>query len=260
MLSKDKKTLFFASNKKPGLFTNKTIEDKNYGGVDLFMVRKLPNGKWAKAQNLGNKVNTEYDEGFPNLSYDNKTLYFCSKGHGGMGGFDLFKSKWDPENNEWSETKNLGYPINTPEDNRTISFTKDGNHAYISKLRKKGIGELDIYKMTYLDKVNLPAIFKVRIQNPDYSTSKDSAKKDSLNPYINKGTISVFDKSGEELKGTYRPNKLNSSFTIALKPGKYILEAEVKNFQKYKEKFQVNRHHSRKTKVNKLIKMTPKNE
>ena len=137
-ISAEGNTLFFASHRDGGI-----------GGKDIYMTRKLPNGDWALPQNLGENINTKYDEDFPNLFYDGTTLYFSSKGHNSMGGYDYFKSTWDHETNEWSKAENLGYPLNTPRDNLCISFTEDKRHAYISSWRKDSKGFQDIYKVTF---------------------------------------------------------------------------------------------------------------
>ena len=101
-LSPDGNTLFFASEREGG-----------QGGTDLFMVRKLPNGKWSMASNLGGVVNTIWGEDFPYMAPDGKTLYFSSEGHNSMGGYDLFYTIWNQENNTWSTPKNLGFPLNS---------------------------------------------------------------------------------------------------------------------------------------------------
>ncbi len=130
--------LFYNSNASDGL-----------GGFDIYMARKLPNGQFATPINLGSNINTKYDEDYPVVSSDGTTLYFASKGHSNMGGYDLFKSTWNPEESKWGPAINLGYPINTPDDNLTISFDAKGQHAYIAAVREKGLGDLDIYRLTF---------------------------------------------------------------------------------------------------------------
>ncbi len=115
------------------------------------MAFKLPTGEWSKAVNLGDTINTEFDEDFPQIAPDGKTLYFASTGHVGMGGFDLFKCTWDNKTNTFSKPLNIGYPINTPDDNKTISFSKSGRYAYMHDARDGGFGDLDVYKVTFLD-------------------------------------------------------------------------------------------------------------
>lgn len=130
--------LFFNSDKSGGL-----------GGMDIYMARKLPTGQWAIPINLGPNINTKFDEEYPVITADGKTLYFASKGHSSMGGLDIFKSIWNDEKKEWGPAINLGYPINTPDDNMTISFTSTGRHAYVSSVREGGFGNLDIYRITF---------------------------------------------------------------------------------------------------------------
>lgn len=137
-LSPDGNTLYFASDKRGGR-----------GGLDLYYAKKDASGAWMAAQPLSDLINTPYDENFPSLSPDGKILYFASKGHPGLGEYDLFQTSYSEEFKTWSTPRNLGPPINTPLDNTTISFTGDGSTAYISAKRKEGIGKLDIYKVTF---------------------------------------------------------------------------------------------------------------
>lgn len=139
-ITPDKNAIFFAS-KRPG----------GKGKSDLWMAFKLPTGAWSEAVNLGDSINTEFDEDFPQIAPDGKTLYFSSTGHYGMGGYDLFKTTWDNKTNKFSKPVNIGYPINTPDDNKTISFSKSGRYAYMHDAREGGYGDLDVYKVTFLD-------------------------------------------------------------------------------------------------------------
>lgn len=126
-------------------------EKVGFGGTDIFMSFRLPNGDWGDPINLGPQINTPYDEDFPNLSADGKILYFCSKGHNSMGGFDVFKSVWDEKNKRWGRPQNLGYPVNTTDDNFTFSAPRNGRHGYLSQLRPEGLGDLDVYMVTFED-------------------------------------------------------------------------------------------------------------
>lgn len=140
VMSPDKRYIIIAS-KRPG----------GFGGKDLYISKKLPNDSWSEPRNLGPTINTEYDEDFPSFSPCGTKLYFASKGHQGMGGYDLFKSDTDLASSTFSTPENLKYPINTPDDNKTISFTRSGRYAYIADLRKGGHGNLDIYKVIFHD-------------------------------------------------------------------------------------------------------------
>lgn len=136
-ISADEKTLYFSSNRPGG-----------YGGLDIYRATKDARGEWANVKNMGPKINTEYDDDGPFIDYDGKTLYFSSKGRKGMGGFDIYKSVFNEATNEWSEPENLGYPINTPDNDIYFVSTKDGKRAYYSSVREDGLGYDDIFLIT----------------------------------------------------------------------------------------------------------------
>jgi outer membrane protein OmpA-like peptidoglycan-associated protein len=136
-LSKDEMTLYFSSNRPGG-----------FGGLDIYRATKDEKGNWSNVRNLGPKVNTDLDEDGPFIDYDGVTLYFSSKGKKGMGGFDVFKATYDPDGAEWSDPVNLGYPINTPDDDIYFVTSKDSKRAYYSSVREDGMGYTDIYMIT----------------------------------------------------------------------------------------------------------------
>ncbi len=136
-ISKDGKTLYFSSNRPGGL-----------GGTDIYQATKDAKGEWANVKNLGPKINTPFDEEGPFIDYDMVTLYFSSKGHKNMGSYDIFRSVFDPKKNQWSEPENLGYPINTPDDDIFYITSSDGKRAYYSSVREDGLGYTDIYIIT----------------------------------------------------------------------------------------------------------------
>ena len=82
-------------------------------GKDLFLMRKLPNKTWTDPINLGDLINTPGDEDFPYVTPDGKILYFCSTKHGSMGGYDIYKSKWNERKDKWDAPVNMGAPINS---------------------------------------------------------------------------------------------------------------------------------------------------
>lgn len=136
-ISKDGKTLYFSSNRPNGL-----------GGTDLYKATKDSKGEWANVKNLGPKINTVFDEEGPFIDYDLATLYFSSKGHKNMGGYDIFRAAYDESTDEWTEPENLGYPINTPDDDIFYMTSSDGKRAYYSSVREDGLGYTDIYLIT----------------------------------------------------------------------------------------------------------------
>lgn len=132
-------------------FSRTPLADPGFGGTDIYRSHKLPNGTWSEPVNLGPTINTQYDEEFPYISGDGKVLYFASKGHNSMGGYDVFRSEWDDKMKRWSRPQNLGYPINNTQDNFTFSRAAHGRHGYLSALRPGGLGDLDLYRVIFND-------------------------------------------------------------------------------------------------------------
>jgi outer membrane protein OmpA-like peptidoglycan-associated protein len=135
-LSIDEKTLYFVSEREGG-----------YGGKDIYKSEKQNDGSWGEPHNLGPAINSEYDEDAPYIDPQNKILYFSSEAHGSMGGFDIFKSKF--ENNSWSKPENLGYPVNSGADDIFYVYNSAKNVAYFSSIREDGIGNYDLYIADY---------------------------------------------------------------------------------------------------------------
>ncbi|MFQ5334493.1 MAG: hypothetical protein ACE5DN_00300, partial [Flavobacteriales bacterium] len=133
-MTSDEKTLFITSNRKGG-----------FGGRDIWKSEKQEDGSWGPVQNLGQLINTIYDEDAPFVSPDGKTLYFSSNGHKTMGGYDIFASKWDSVNAQWSEPVNLGAPINTPADDIYYITDEREEDGYYASSMQGGYGDMDIY-------------------------------------------------------------------------------------------------------------------
>lgn len=177
-----------------------------YGGKDIWMVKKLPNGEWAEPQNLGEPINSEYDEESPYLHPDGKTLYFSSKGHKVMGGYDIFKSNLQADLT-WSAPENMGYPINTVVDDLFFTPTVNGKRAYFSSYRSDGIGEYDIYRMNLVSEEEADlAVYKGIVKDTEGNVVKDVV-------------ISIFDENMDDKYGIYRPNELSGRFLFVLQPG-----------------------------------------
>lgn len=132
-LSPDKRDLYFASSQLGG-----------YGGKDIWVSHRLPSGKWGRPVNLGPTVNTDGDESCPFMHADNQTLYFNSNGHLGYGMTDLFLTR-KLNDSTWSEPENLGYPINTIDDEGSLIIAADGKTAYYASERPDTRGGLDLY-------------------------------------------------------------------------------------------------------------------
>ncbi|MEO5593885.1 MAG: OmpA family protein [Chitinophagaceae bacterium] len=132
-LSPDKRDLYFASRRFGG-----------YGGSDIYVSHLLPGGHWSDPENMGPEINTIGDESCPFIHADNQTLYFTSNGHPGYGGDDLFLVR-KVAKGKWSAPKNLGYPINTIENEGSLIITADGTIAYYASDRSDTRGGLDLY-------------------------------------------------------------------------------------------------------------------
>ncbi len=135
-ITADGTKLFFSSNRPGG-----------YGGTDIYMCTKSAKGKWANPQNLGKLVNSDMDEDGVFVSASGKHLYFSSNGHAGMGDLDIYRSTYNAEKDLWERPINMGYPINSVENDIYIVLTRNEDFAYITSVRKEGIGEQDIYKV-----------------------------------------------------------------------------------------------------------------
>ena len=132
------KAVFVSSNKKESI-----------GGTDIFIIQKGANDKWGKPVNIGATINTINNEEGVFIDSVGNTLYFSSTGHNSMGGYDVFKTTMDEKGN-WSEPKNMGFPINSPYDDLFYVPTRDTAVSYLSSVRQDGYGYMDIYKITYL--------------------------------------------------------------------------------------------------------------
>jgi Tol biopolymer transport system component len=132
-ISPDGNTLYFVSERNGG-----------YGNADIWKSIKIGKNLWSKPENLGNVVNTEDDELGVFIHPDGKTLFFSSKGHKTMGGYDIFMTQMKPDSS-WSVPVNLGYPINTTKNDNFFVMTADGKTAYITSNKDGGLGGADLY-------------------------------------------------------------------------------------------------------------------
>lgn len=235
-ISTDGTILYFASNREGGK-----------GGTDLYFSRKLPNGLWGPAQNMGGDVNTPFDEDFPNVSADGKVMYFSSNGHTTMGGYDIFKAELNAETKQFSNPKNIGYPINTPEDNFNFRISSNGRFGYIAALREGGFGDLDIYRVTLNEVEQQYSVIHGDI------ASADSTQKLNFSDVF----ITVTDSKTQEVVGTYIPNPNSGRYVMVLAPGNYEMSMEANGFQPVTEKIAVLDKSSFKFEISKNIQLKP---
>jgi len=211
-ISNDGNYLIYSSDKVGGI-----------GRTDLYICKKLPNGEWAEPLNMGNTINTSFDEAYPYLSNNGYTLHFASTGHNSIGGYDIFVSHFDLAKKEWSKPVNIGYPLNTPYNNTSISYSENHKYAYVSTHRNDSYGDLDIYRVNFLD------------TPPSYSTVKGFVL-DADSTVINKALkIEVFKKNTNELYGIYEVNPEKGNFIMILPPNKYEVNIDIPGLGYYKQ-------------------------
>jgi len=175
-ISHNNKTLYFTSNRKGTL-----------GGLDIYVSRRDSTGDWGPAVNLGPVINTPYNEESPFLSEDDKTLFFSSRGHFNMGGYDIFYSTL-LENGEWSSPMNAGYPLNSPDDDVFFKPLNKGFEGYTSKEITGGSGKQDIYRVEIFSDKN-PRNFYVRgtVKVADVDNGANNSVKVSFTDLKNPG-------------------------------------------------------------------------
>lgn len=221
-LSADGRTLFFVSNRPGGK-----------GEVDIWFSELALNQKWSAPVNAGTTINTPGNEVSPFLHANNKTLFFSSDNHKGFGGYDIFKSEWDGEQ-QFVEPENIGSPINTSEDQVSIFITADGEDGYYSHETFTGNQRKSLI---YTFKV--PESFRPQIvTNYVTGTVKDAETENPL-----EASIELYDINKNELVNLVYSDSLTGEYLMVLPEGsKYALYVnkpgylfESKGFD-YKEK------------------------
>jgi len=223
-ISKNKDTLYFASDRPGG-----------FGGFDIYYCLKLPEGIWGSPINIGEQINTPFDDNYPNLSKDGNKLFFASKGHKSIGGYDIFYSTFNEPGQVWTTPVNIGFPVNNAYDNKNITFTDNKRYAYISTIDQNTQGDFDIYKIIFLDVEPEFLIIKAQI------FIDENGGKTPFNSNVEEISITIY-KAGETY-GVYSFDKRNNSFVLALAPGEYILEIESEKFKPLRKKLTIDENY-----------------
>ncbi len=202
-LSPDGKTLYFTSNRRNG-----------YGGLDIYKSERSAKGDWGPAVNLGNIVNSKYNEETPFITSDNKTLYFSSLGHAGIGDYDIFYSTLSG-NGTFSTPVNIGYPINTTSDDLFFVPVGDGRYAYYSMYDPDEVfGLNDIFKLEVFTERH-PRKFVI-----NGNTKRDENLIVSLDKIkvrlINKNTHEVVDETTVNDDGKFTLNAIQGNYSIVM--------------------------------------------
>ncbi|MCB0430872.1 MAG: PD40 domain-containing protein [Flavobacteriales bacterium] len=138
-------SVMYITNKKDEIYISSY--GNNSDNLDIYRISKDINGEWSAPENLGSTINTPYDEAFPFLHPDGRTLYFASKGHNSMGGYDVFKSVYNEESHIWSPPVNVDFAINTPADDVLFVVDKKDSVAFFASNRACEGGKLTVYKI-----------------------------------------------------------------------------------------------------------------
>lgn len=227
--SPDGTTIYFVSDKP----------NTSFGGRDIYYVKKDQKGRWGESINLGSDINTNLDEEGVFLHPDGKTLYFSSKGHSSMGGYDIFKSVFNDSLKKWSKPENIGYPVNTTDDDVFFTVSANGRHGYYSSIRAGGFGEKDIYRVTFLgapksllltNEDNLIASHSapvkeqnevkfMEVQEAQLTLLKGVVLDDKTNKPL-AATIEIIDNEKNEVIATFNSNSVTGKYLVSMPAGK----------------------------------------
>jgi len=224
-LSFDEKRLYFISDR-----------EGNLGAGDIYYCDKDIKGQWGPAVNPGPSLNTKYGEEGVFIHPDGKTIYFSSKGHKTMGGYDIFKSTF--ENGKWSEPENLGYPINGPDDDVFFVISGSGHHGYFASSKQGGFGDKDIYRITFLGPEKPPILMnednllasvaapvsefkaeKIVSAGPKLTILK-GVISDAKTKQVLEATIELIDNTLNEVIATFKSNSNTGKYLVSLPSGK----------------------------------------
>ncbi len=240
-LSFDKTTLYFTCQK-----------DDGYGGLDIYTSQLDAKDRWQDPVNIGAVINTPYDEEGVYISQDGKTLYFSSQGHNTMGGYDIFKSEY--KDGKWQQPVNLGYPINTPDNDVFFTIASSNQRGYYSSKKKDGFGGQDIYMITFLgaskplvlSKDRLISSYRMAASAPklapkiEQNTILEGVILDEVTLTPLQATIEITDNSKNEILASFESNSTSGAYLISLKPGKnYGITVSKKDYLFHSENFNI---------------------
>lgn len=245
--SPDGNTLYFISDRPGGV-----------GGSDIYYSKLNNKGKWGEAVNLGPVVNSKYNEETVFMHPDGRTLYFSSEGHNTTGGYDVFVSH-KKDNGAWSTPENLGFPVNSPDDDLCFVISANGRRGYLSSVRENSIGGFDIYQMTFLGPEkpimlsNEDNLIAVRTSPVSNMVMEESVELKTIRLTIVKGLvkdmisnepvsaqIDIVDNEKNEVIFSSKTNSLTGKFLVSLPSGKnYGLIVNADEYLFHSENFNI---------------------
>jgi len=216
---KDKSIVYLPQTGDKVFFSSYGEDGKN--GRDIYYAIRLPNGTFAKPQPL-TAVNTPYDEDYPFLHPNGKVLYLASKGHKGMGGYDIFKSTYDPASQTWSSPENLEFPINSPGDDFLFVTDSSEKIAFFSTSRYAPPGQIDVLKI------------KTERVPPLFVAIRGNVRKTEINQSV-RSVITVKDIETGDLVGTFTADENGQYYMELPNGGKFLFTVETPGFTKQSE-------------------------
>ncbi|MBK7383596.1 MAG: OmpA family protein [Flavobacteriales bacterium] len=213
----DRQWLYFVSERP----------DDNVGGQDIYRSHwNAAISEWGPAENLGPNVNTIYDEEGVVVHPDGRTIYFSSKGHNSMGGYDVFRSQLI--DGHWTKAENMGWPINSPDDDLFFVLSADGTNGYMSSYRADGLGEDDLYSVEFLPnpaaRPGEPTASAAGAAVPPEETPMSVLIKGYIRSlhYLNgmEATIELVDLNDATLTASFRSDASNGEYMVAVPAGK----------------------------------------
>ncbi|MFH1004026.1 MAG: hypothetical protein V1781_00775 [Bacteroidota bacterium] len=216
---KEQNIMYLAPNRNQIYFSSYGDDDKN--GKDIFYVNRLPNGDLSKPIRLNATINTKYDEDFPFFHPNGTTLYFCSKGHNSMGGYDVFKSEWNGK--DWGKPVNMDFAINTPDDDILFVSDSTDHTAYFSSRREGTQGTITVYKILLERKpLNIAIIKGILVKK--------------VGDEVPAAKITITDISKNEVVTVANSNNKDGSYSLTLpNGGKFMFAVESEGFKKSSE-------------------------
>jgi len=221
-ISANGKTLYFTSNRKGG-----------YGGLDIYTATRTEKYDWANVTNMGPEINTSYNEETPFITEDGKTLYFSSYGHATIGGYDVFYSTLQPTG-EWSSPLNMGFPINTTDDDIFYEPAQNGNFAYVTRYFPNNYGKNDIYRLEIFSDQH-PRKFKLKgVIQFDRLPQVQSDLPLIMAKLVNLKTKDTIER--------FTINPLDKKFLSSITAGDYKIILEGEGFKRWVKEFSVNKN------------------
>lgn len=196
-ISPDGRTIYFVSDRKWG-----------YGGRDIWSSTQDESGNWTEAVNLGREINTIEDEEGVFIHPNGKVLFFSSRGHNSIGGYDIFMSVFDETTQAWSKAENLAYPINTTGDDIYFVMSGNGKTGYYASPNPEEPNNIDIFKIAFLQDIMKKNVTVLKGRIADKAQASVGA------------TIILTEQSTGKLIGTFKSNKATGKYLVSVPPGK----------------------------------------